>query len=146
MLCPYAQKIWDCEGIALGQIVGILDLEDAIEKELEAYEAGVSKAVKDGVAKTAKQVNQTIKEHVTFGGTGEYVKAFRLSRTIETPYQRSYTWYVAAPYYRLTHLLENGHAIPWGGRSRAFPHIKYGEELAESNMLEIAKEAAQSEY
>ena len=41
---------------------------------------GVSKAVKDGVAKTAKQVNQTIKEHVTFGGTGEYVKAFRLSK------------------------------------------------------------------
>ena len=103
-------------------------------------------AVKDGVAKTSKQVNQTIKDHVTFGGTGEYVKAFRLSRTIETPYQRSYTWYVAAPYYRLTYLLENGHAMPWGGRSRAFPHIKYGEELAKANMLEIAKEAAQSEY
>lgn len=128
----------------MGQIVGILDLEDAIKKELEAYESGVSKVVKDGVEKTAKQVNQTIKDHVTFGGTGEYVKAFRLSRTIETPYQRSYTWYVAAPYYRLTHLLENGHAMPWGGRSRAFPHIKYGEELAEANMLEIAKEAAQS--
>ena len=66
MLCPYAQKIWDCEGIALGQVVGILDLEDAIGKELEGYVVGVSKAVKDGVAKTSKQVNQTIKDHVTF--------------------------------------------------------------------------------
>ena len=66
----------------MGRIVGVLDLEDAIEKELEAYESGISKAVKDGVGKTAKQVNQTIKDHVTFGGTGEYVKAFRLSGEI----------------------------------------------------------------
>lgn len=130
----------------MNRSIGILDLEDVLTEELEQYEHRLTESFKNGISKTAEQVNQTIKDHVAFGGTGKYVKAFRLAKTIETSYQRSYTWYVAAPYYRLTHLLENGHALPQGGRARAFPHIKYGEELAEANLHRVAEKAAQDGY
>jgi len=40
--------------------------------------------------------------------------------------------------------LENGHALSQGGRSRKYPHIKYGEELAQRRMEELAREAIEN--
>jgi len=31
--------------------------------------------------------------------------------------------------------------MPWGGKSKAYPHIKYGADLANRRMLELAEEA-----
>lgn len=121
------------------------DLAAAIQAELNAYSEEVTKGVKAAADQVAKEVNETIKEHVTFTErSGDYVKAFRTKKTYEDLNKKVNTWYVKDPEYRLTHLLENGHALPQGGRADAFPHIKYGQELAEKRMLELSEEAAKN--
>lgn len=42
-------------------------------------------------------------------------------------------------HYQLAHLLEKGHALRGGGRTRAFPHIAEAAEHGESKLLENIK-------
>lgn len=122
--------------------VSIDDLQRAILEEMEKYSWDVTDGVKKAVDTVSKEVNEEIKNHITFKErTGKYVKSFRIKKAYEDGYKKVNIWYVANGQHRLTHLLENGHALWQGGRSRAFPHIKYGEELAKKRMEELAKEA-----
>jgi len=117
----------------------------AIEAELQSYSQAVSEKIGEAVDIVAKEVNDEIKAHVNFKQpTGQYVKAFRIKK-INTGNKLNYSrvWHVASPHYRLTHLLEHGHALRNGGRARAFPHIRFGEELAERRMQELSEKAVQ---
>lgn len=126
----------------MNEIVNVDGLADAIIKNLQGYTNDVTDGVKKAVDTVAKEVNDTIKSHITFKQhTGKYVKSFRIKKTYEDGYKKVNTWYVKAPEYRLTHLLENGHAIRNGGRAKAYPHIKYGEEIAEQRMVELSEGA-----
>ena len=122
--------------------ISIDGLADAIQAALSEYTEEITTAQKKAVDVVANEVNETIKEHVSFKQhSGDYVKSFRVAKTYEDLYCKKKTWYVKDPQYRLTHLLENGHAMPQGGRSKAYPHIKYGEEIAEQRMVELSEEA-----
>lgn len=121
--------------------VNIEGLADSITKELAQYGEAVAEGVKKGVDQVANECNEEIKKHITFKQpTGRYVKAFRIKTSFEDKYNKRKTWYVSGSQYRLTHLLENGHANKDGGRTKAYPHIKYGEELAKKRMEELVKE------
>lgn len=112
---------------------------------LSEFSDNVIVAEKAAVDQVAEEVNDTIKEHITFQQhSGKYLKAFRMKTTEENAVSKKKTWYVKGPEYRLTHLLENGHALRQGGRTQAFPHIKYGDELAQERMMELSKEAVES--
>jgi hypothetical protein len=120
-------------------------LAAAIEHELQSFSEAVSEKIGEAVEIVAKEVNDEIKQHVTFRErTGKYVKAFRIKKiNTGSKYNYSRVWHVLGPHYRLTHLLEHGHALRGGGRARAFPHIIYGEQLAERRMPELAEKAVQ---
>lgn len=120
-------------------------LAAAIEHELQSYSDAVSEKIGEAVETVANEVNDEIKQHVTFRQpTGKYVNAFRVKKlNTGSKLNHSRVWHVIGPQYRLTHLLEHGHALRNGGRVRAFPHIKYGEELAELRMLELTEKAVQ---
>ena len=119
-------------------------LAAAIERELQTYSDTVSVKIGEAVEIVGNEVNAEIKSHVTFDQpTGKYVKAFRVKKIDESKYSKSRIWHVAAPNYRLTHLLEHGHALRNGGRARAFPHIIFSEQLAERRMLELSEKAVQ---
>lgn len=123
----------------------VKNLAAAIEQELQNYSDSVSEKIQKAVDVVAEEVNNEIKQHVTFQQrTGDYLKAFRIKKlNTGSKHNHSRIWHVLAPHYRLTHLLEHGHALRDGGRSRAFPHIKFGEELAERRMQELTERAVQ---
>ena len=120
-------------------------LAAAIERELQNYSDAVSEKIEEAVETVANEVNDEIKRRVTFRQpTGKYVKAFRIKKiNTGSKHNHSRVWHVASPNYRLTHLLEHGHALRGGGRTRAFPHIKYGEDLAERRMQQLSEKAVQ---
>lgn len=122
----------------------VKNLAAAIETELGQYSEKVTVKIAEAVETVAAEVNAEIKAHVTFDQpTGKYVKAFRIKKFNPSRYEHTVVWHVAPPHYRLTHLLEHGHALRNGGRARAFPHIIYGEQLAEKRLAELAEQAVQ---
>ncbi|EDS77240.1 prophage pi2 protein 37 [Clostridium botulinum C str. Eklund] len=127
-------------------MIDVDSLASEISKELESYTEDVTAGVKKAVDIAAKETNKEIKKHITFKEhTGKYVKAFRIKTSFEDKYNKRKTWYVANGQHRLTHLLEKGHALRQGGRTEAYPHIKYGEELAKRRMEELVKEAIEND-
>ncbi|QNU66919.1 hypothetical protein EHE19_019175 [Ruminiclostridium herbifermentans] len=127
------------------ETIDINNLAAAITEELQIYSNEVADGIKKSVDIVADEVNQEIKNHITFEQhTKKYVKSFRLKTSYEGQFEKRKTWYVANGQHRLTHLLEKGHALRQGGRTRAFPHIKYGEELAQKRMEELAREAIEN--
>lgn len=125
--------------------VNIDELANLIVQSLESYTQDITDNVKKAVDTVGQEVNEEIKNHVTFKQpTGKYVKSFRVKTSFEDRYNKRNTWYVANGQYRLTHLLENGHALRDGGRSTAYKHIKYGDELAQKRMEELARGAIEN--
>jgi len=123
-------------------MITIDNLADEILKELENYNENITDGIKDAVDVVSQEVNEEIKSHITFEQpTGKYVKAFKVKTIYDGKYNKGNTWYVSGNQYRLTHLLEKGHAKIGGGRVKAYPHIIYGEEIAQKRMEELAKEA-----
>ena len=116
------------------------EFDDVLEAMLDDYSINVEKACDTAAERCAKGVSDEIKKHCSFGGSGKYIKAFKIERVKTSIMSVGRRWYVQAPYYRLTHLLENGHATRNGGRTRAFPHIQYGEEFAQKNYEEFIQE------
>lgn len=105
--------------------ISIDQLSDAVQKELTLYGQNVI----DGVKRQAKQsMTQLVKETKATAPVGKRQKHYRDSikgkKTEESDKSVSYTWYVDGPDYRLSHLLENGHALRDGGRVEGTHFIK----------------------
>lgn len=119
------------------------NLADAITAELKSFSEKLDSEIESIADQVAGEVNDEIKSHITFNQrTGKYVRSFRIKKLYsDQKFNHSRIWFVAAPHYRLTHLLENGHALRNGGRARAFPHIIFGEKLAQERMTELCEKA-----
>jgi hypothetical protein len=99
------------------KLVNIDQLNDAIINSLEDY----NREVVDGLKKVTKQaMNQLVKDSKATAPVGKRSKHYRdniTSKTLsESDFGLSKLWYVKGSDYRLTHLLNNGHALRDGGR------------------------------
>lgn len=113
---------------------------------LRVYDDNVTDEIKKAVDKTTRAAAKEIKGHITFRNrTGNYIRAFRTRTSFEDRRNKRNTWFVMSPHYRLTHLLEMGHDIKRNGsmigRTRAFPHVQYGADLAKHMLPELCEEA-----
>lgn len=117
--------------------VDFSNLESVINKQLQGYGLEVNAIVSDETEKMAKQCLEYISKVGMYSDrSGKYRKSFKIKKTggLLNP---SFVLYNTR--FRLTHLLENGHATRDGGRTRAFPHWgdteKLLEETFESNII-----------
>lgn len=112
--------------------VSIDEMGNAIAKEFEQYVDLTSDEVKKIVAEVAEDVKEKIKEEAPVD-TGAYKKSWTATRTKNSSLGAAYTVH-SKEKYRLTHLLEFGHAKRGGGRTKAQPHIAKGENFAISEI------------
>lgn len=101
----------------MSKSIGVDELGDAIAKELSLY----GRNVIDGVKKEAKSsMSRLVKDTKATAPVGHRQKHYRDSikskKVSENDRSVSYLWYVAGSDYRLSHLLEKGHALRDGGR------------------------------
>lgn len=97
--------------------ISIDGLAGAIQKELTLYETNVNQAIRK---QTDKSMKQLVKETKGTAPVGHRKKHYRDSITSKTSKDSVYgyekQWYVRGSDYRLSHLLNNGHALRDGGR------------------------------
>ena len=120
--------------------IKIQGLADAIEKELTIYSKEITEGVKREAKESAKKLVKRTKETAPVGKRSKHYRDNIKSRKLEeTDRGATYQWYVDGSDYRLSHLLENGHANRDGGRTEgthfiskaADPIIEEYEKLIE---------------
>lgn len=104
----------------MAEKIAAVNFASAVKKILGEYGQDVSDAVNDSVETVAKQATQELKGAGTFRGS-KYRKSWSFEVKKKTTYTDATVY--NKRHYRLTHLLEFGHAKQNGGRTRAFPHI-----------------------
>ena len=106
------------------------EIEKILDEELEKSRDAIEKAAEKVAQQTVDRLKQTSPKRTGKKG-GKYARAWRKKATTLTRGKVSYTVHNTRG--QLTHLLEKGHALRSGGRTRAFPHIKPAEEEAMKN-------------
>lgn len=122
----------------MNQKTTVDNLAATIAKTLKDFEGATDKACADGVLDTAQDaVKKLHSAHPS--GSGEYGSwdAYNKGWAIKATKQRKGVMSIVhnKTKYRLTHLLEKGHAKVNGGRTRAFPHIAPVAEEAEEELV-----------
>lgn len=116
------------------------NLAKEVEKALLDFVGVTEEACEKGVRETAKEaVNELRSAHPSgsgqYGSWDEYNSSWKVMQTkTDKRYHRKATIH-NENHYQLTHLLENGHALVQGGRTRAFPHIAPVAEKCESELV-----------
>lgn len=95
---------------------------------LNGYAETTVDAVKEAAAETAEDCVRDLKA-TSPARTGKYRKGWRAKKAFESGLAVRYTVHNKTRY-RLTHLLEKGHAKRGGGRTAAIPHIAPAERRA----------------
>ena len=116
--------------------VSIDEMGNAIAKEFEEYVELTTEEVKSICKEVADDCKKKIEDEAPVD-TGRYKRSWNVTETEKKRMGVTYTVH-SKTQYRLTHLLEFGHAKRGGGRTKAQPHIIKGEELAIKELKEKA--------
>lgn len=115
------------------------ELAKEIMDGLREYADLATEDMKKAVKKSGNAAKKDIAENAP-KRTGKYGKSWNVKTTLETSTAMTVTVH-SKTQYQLAHLLEFGHALRQGGRTREFPHIEPAEQRA-AEMLEREVEAA----
>lgn len=108
------------------------DLELTIKAILSDYADEVIPDVKDAVDEVSEEAKDLVKKRAP-KKSGKYRRSIKVKNVYESVTEKRNTIYSQGQA-GLTHLLEDGHAKINGGRTRAFPHWKYGDEYIKEEL------------
>lgn len=120
--------------------IKIDELQDTINGVLEEYNVEIRKAIEQPTRESAKDLVRCTKQSAP-KRTGAYRKAISEKQGKKTATTFTRIWYVKAPRYRLTHLLEDGHVLANGGRVSGTHFLRKAVEEVAERHVERLKEA-----
>ena len=114
-------------------------LAAALDRVASELEKEVEEKVFAAIDEAAEKCNEAAKQPLSKGHgvrTGDYKNHFAILKETAAHSHKA-TWHVEDPEYRLTHLLENGHATRDGTkRTKKIKHISEGRKIAEQVLAE----------
>lgn len=122
--------------------IGVLDVSKEIGAMFVTYGQQVNDVIDEAMMTVAKEAEEDLKKVTKFNPqrtpTGKYSADWTLGVEPVKRYSRKIVVY-NEDHYRLTHLLENGHALKRGGRKigevQAYVHIYPVNEKTQKNLI-----------
>lgn len=126
-------QVQESEAVTVAKKTRIDDFSNVLEQALSEYGDTAASSVKQAVTKAGEAVKEQIKTAAP-KDTGRYAKSWAVKTTKETATSKNVVVH-STKQYRLTHLLEFGHAKRGGGRTKAQPHIAPAEQAGFEMLL-----------
>ncbi len=121
--------------------VSVNQLSEAISKELNLYHDNVITGIKKEAKKSMDQLVKDTKATAPVGKRKKHYRSNIKSKKVsENSRSVSYVWYVGGSDYRLSHLLENGHALKNGGRVAGTHFIKNASDPILKQYIQAVEE------
>ena len=121
--------------------IGIDDLGEAVARELTIYGENVIEGIKKEAKSSMSRLVKTTKETAPVGNRKKHYRdSISSKKTDESDRSVSFTWYVKGSDYRLSHLLEKGHALRDGGRTEGTHFIQKASDPIIEDYLKAVEE------
>ena len=120
--------------------ISVDQLAAEIARGLAEYSQDVVEKVNVSSEKVGKAAVKKLKQ-TSPKRYGNYAKSWAMKTEPEVGQPHKRIVHVKAPHYRLTHLLEYGHAKRGGGRVEGKPHIRPAEEMVIQEFVVEVEEA-----
>lgn len=112
-------------------------LESAIEKILKDYDKDLRMTEETVMRRVVQNGAKAVRGTASIAVNGRYARGWG-SKTVKTRFGvEGYIYHKQTP--GLPHLLEFGHAMPQGGRSKAKPHVQIVEQEIYRDFIDTTK-------
>lgn len=129
----------------MSKTIGIDQLGDAIAKELTLYHEKIIDGIKKQTKKSMKELVAQTKATAPVGHRQKHYRdSIKSKKLEENDNSLVMAWYVEGSDYRLSHLLENGHALRNGGRVAGTHFIKNASDPILESYLQAIEEVIQN--